>query len=381
LKDQMLPRGYISDNWHFPDSEFQQIIEGMRRLKPAWDELTTTSAPNNMASMQEIDEAVLQLVKDSGKKLANTIRTNNHVPPPGPGIAPAQVIGRPMLLPLNAPPQCQWSIATGVVPNAGPVGQNAPLANAPGPAQNVPAPPAGAQALPAPLAGAQTLPAPLAGAQAVRAPPAGAQAVRAPPAGAQAVRAPPAGAQAVRAPPAGAQAVRAPPAGAQAYLLPWRVPKPYLLPRRIPKLRTLPHHQARPIPKLRKILHPLARRIPKISTLLRPQARLIPNVGLVSVWAISTGRKMRTNPRIFLRRSNRVPQWTFWVCHWVSNMLQRIPQVQSICQAQKIYLCKSKRIHQWLFSRGQWGCDMLLWRLSRKPRHRTWRILGFNTLM
>ena len=52
-----------------------------------------------------------------------------------------------MLLPLNAPPQCQWSIATAVVPNAGPVGQNAPLANVPGPAKNVPAPPVNPQAL------------------------------------------------------------------------------------------------------------------------------------------------------------------------------------------------------------------------------------------
>jgi len=118
----------------------------MRRLKPACDELATASAPNNMASMQEIDEAVLQLVKDCGKNLANTIRTNNHVPPPIPGVPPAQDIVRPMLLPLNAPPQCQWSIAMAVVPNAGPVGQNAPLANAPGPAQNVPAPPANPQA-------------------------------------------------------------------------------------------------------------------------------------------------------------------------------------------------------------------------------------------
>jgi len=95
VKDQMLARGYISDNWHFPDAEFQQIVEGMRRLKPACDELATASAANNMASMQEIDEAVLQLVKDCGKKLANTIRTNNHVPPPCPGVPPAQVIVRP----------------------------------------------------------------------------------------------------------------------------------------------------------------------------------------------------------------------------------------------------------------------------------------------
>ena len=97
------------------------------------------------------------------------------------------------------------------------------------------------------------------------------------------------------------------------YLLPRRVPKPYVLPRRIPKLRTLPHPQARPIPKLRTIIH--------------PQAGLIPNLGLVSVWAISAGRKMPTNQVIFLGRSNRVPQWAFWIRHWVSNMLQRIPQV------------------------------------------------------
>jgi len=183
VKDQMLARGYISENWHFPDAEFQQIVEGMRRLKPACDELATASAANKMASMQEIDEAVLQLVKDCGKKLANTIRTNNHVPPPGPGVPPAQVIVRPMLVPLNAPPQCQWSIATAVVPNAGPVGQNAPLAHGPGAAQNVPAPPANPQAQNiaallhagpvgqnAPLANApgpaQNVPAPPAGAQA-----------------------------------------------------------------------------------------------------------------------------------------------------------------------------------------------------------------------
>jgi len=153
-----------------------------------------------MASMQEIDKAVLQLIKDCGKKLANTIGTNNHVPPPGPGGPPAQVIVRPMLLPLNAPPQCQWSIATAVVPNAGPVGQNAPLANAPGPAPNVRAPAANPQdqniaALPnaapvgqnAPLANApgpaQNVPAPPAGAQAVPAPPANPQAqnIAAPP--------------------------------------------------------------------------------------------------------------------------------------------------------------------------------------------------------
>jgi len=41
VKDQMLARGYISDNWHFPVAEFHHIVAGMRRLKPACDELAT----------------------------------------------------------------------------------------------------------------------------------------------------------------------------------------------------------------------------------------------------------------------------------------------------------------------------------------------------
>ena len=106
VKDQMLARGYISDNAHFPGTEFQQIVAGMRRLKPACDEVATASAANNMASIQAIDEAVLQLVKDCGKKLTRTIRTNNNVPPSGPGVPPAQVIVNPILLPLNALPHC-----------------------------------------------------------------------------------------------------------------------------------------------------------------------------------------------------------------------------------------------------------------------------------
>jgi len=97
----------------------------MRRLNPGCDELATASAANNMASMQKIDQAVLQLVKHLVKKLTKNIEPNNYMPPPGPGVPPAQVILNPILLPLNAPPHCQWSIATAVL-NAGPVVQNAP---------------------------------------------------------------------------------------------------------------------------------------------------------------------------------------------------------------------------------------------------------------
>jgi len=132
VKDQMLAKWYITENSPFPHPEFQQIVEGMRRLKPACNELVIASAVNNMPSMQEIDEAFLQLVNDCGKKLAHIIKTTKKVPP-SPGVPPGQVIVNPVLLPLNAPAQCQWSIST-AVPNSGPVVQNAP-----GPAQNGPA--------------------------------------------------------------------------------------------------------------------------------------------------------------------------------------------------------------------------------------------------
>ena len=78
-----------------------------------------------MASMQEINEAVLQFVKDSGKKLIKAIETNNYVDPSGQGVLPAQVILNPILLHPNVRPECQWSIAIAVA-NAGPVVQNAP---------------------------------------------------------------------------------------------------------------------------------------------------------------------------------------------------------------------------------------------------------------
>ena len=121
----MLARGCISDNWHLPDTKLKQIFPGMRRWKPACNALATASAANNIPSMQKINEAALQLVKNWGKKLTKTIETNNHIPPPGPGVPPVQVILNPILLPLNAPPQCQWTIATAEL-NAGSVVQNAP---------------------------------------------------------------------------------------------------------------------------------------------------------------------------------------------------------------------------------------------------------------
>jgi len=135
----MLARSYISDNANFPDVEFHQIVAYLRRLKPVCDKLTTASAANTIASMQAIDAEVLQFGKDSGQMLTKTSGNNDNVPPPGSWVPTAQVIVNRILIPLNAPPQCQSSIAP-AVPNASTLVQSPPKANAPEPAWNVPAP-------------------------------------------------------------------------------------------------------------------------------------------------------------------------------------------------------------------------------------------------
>jgi len=66
-----------------------------------------------------------------------------------PGVPPAQVILPNILLPANAPPGRQWGLAT-AVQNAGASAQNAPTANAPGPAQFQPAQAAGSSQIPPP---------------------------------------------------------------------------------------------------------------------------------------------------------------------------------------------------------------------------------------
>jgi len=130
----MLPRSYQTDLHHFHDADFLQIVAGFRQLRSAWDELTTASAANDIPGMQEVDEAVVQLVKDCGKKLTNIINLKNKRFPQVLGVPPAQVIVPKILLPANAPPGSPCGLAT-AVQNTGAGAPNAPTANAPGPAK------------------------------------------------------------------------------------------------------------------------------------------------------------------------------------------------------------------------------------------------------
>ena len=76
-KDLMIARNYVpgATVGIYPDADFQAIVAGMRRLRPACDELATASAANNLARIEDIDEAVVHLVKDCVTKLFNTIKT------------------------------------------------------------------------------------------------------------------------------------------------------------------------------------------------------------------------------------------------------------------------------------------------------------------
>jgi len=81
---------------------------------------------------------VVQLVKDDGKKLTNTINLKNKPFPKVTGVPPAHVIILNILLPENGPPWSQWGLGT-AEQNAGACAPNAPTANAPRPAQFQPA--------------------------------------------------------------------------------------------------------------------------------------------------------------------------------------------------------------------------------------------------
>jgi len=132
--DQMLPRGYLTDLDHSPDAEFQHIVSGFQHLRPTCNELTTPSAANNLPGMQEVDEGVVQLVKDSGKKLTNTINLKHKLLSEMLGVPPAMLIVPKILLPAYPTSGSHWGLST-TVQNAGACAPNAPPANTPGSAQ------------------------------------------------------------------------------------------------------------------------------------------------------------------------------------------------------------------------------------------------------
>jgi len=106
VKDQMLGRGFRKIRI-FPDHHFLQIVASMRTLRPACASLATAAAANNRAVMRQIDEAVVQLVKDCGVKLRTTgkNRSTGLAPLGQNGVFYDQIMVSDRLLPPNAPDQ------------------------------------------------------------------------------------------------------------------------------------------------------------------------------------------------------------------------------------------------------------------------------------
>jgi len=148
-KDQMIARGFAPAGQtakDFPDADFLPICTGMRTLRSACDLIVSAVAANDMHRLEDIEEAVMELVKHSCRKLNDTNNKGKMVVP-NPAIPPGQVVVHASLLPPGAPNR--WGAATSIgnpgqlppypppahVPAGGQLGQAPPGAAGP----NVPA--------------------------------------------------------------------------------------------------------------------------------------------------------------------------------------------------------------------------------------------------
>jgi hypothetical protein len=134
IKDQMSARNFANLNT-FPNAEFVAIVEGMRRLRPACDALVRAHAANNIPQARLIDEAVVQLTRDSGKKFTTTLLHHPPPPPPkgAPQVIPAHIMVDARFLPPGAPGHWDPTMAAPNAANvpAHPAPPIAPPANAP----------------------------------------------------------------------------------------------------------------------------------------------------------------------------------------------------------------------------------------------------------
>jgi len=129
-KDQMLARGFAPAGRtakDFPDAHSLPICTGRRTLRPACDLIVSAVAAFDMHRLEDIDEAVVELVKDSCRKLNDTNNKGKMVVP-NPAIPPGQVVVHASLLPPGAPNQ--WGAGT-TIGNPGQLHPNPPPAHVP----------------------------------------------------------------------------------------------------------------------------------------------------------------------------------------------------------------------------------------------------------
>jgi len=124
----------------FPDADFLPRCTGMRTWRPACDLIVSIVAANDIHRLEDIEEAVVELVKDSCRKLNHTNNKGKMVVP-NPPIPPGQVVVHASFLPAGAPNQ--WGAAT-TIGNPGQLPPNPPSAHVPAGGQREQAPPGAA---------------------------------------------------------------------------------------------------------------------------------------------------------------------------------------------------------------------------------------------
>ena len=139
-KDQMIASGFAPAGRtarDFPDADFLPICTGIRTLRPACDLIVSAVAANDMHRLEDIEEALVELVKDSCRKLNDTNNKGKMVVP-NPAIRPGAVDVHVSLLPPGAPNP--WRAAT-TIGNPGQLPPNPPPAHVPAGGQHGQAPP------------------------------------------------------------------------------------------------------------------------------------------------------------------------------------------------------------------------------------------------
>src|SRR5437588_12658650 len=93
-------------------------MEGMRRLRPICDSLVHISTANDIFRMQEIDEAVVLMVNDCGRKLRDSLALHPAAPHLAgmPVVVPGYLIVPPTLRPQGAPAHWDPAMPGPVVP-------------------------------------------------------------------------------------------------------------------------------------------------------------------------------------------------------------------------------------------------------------------------
>ena len=127
-KDQMLAMGIAPAGWmakDSPDTDFLPIYTGMKTWRPAWDHMVSSVPAPDWNRVEDLKEAVVDLVKDGCYRF-NDPNNQGKIVVPNAAIPARQVIMHALLLRPRA--THQWVAAT-TIGNPGHLPRNPPPAH------------------------------------------------------------------------------------------------------------------------------------------------------------------------------------------------------------------------------------------------------------